>query len=127
MTDKENKHSIRVSDGTFISLFDPKYFHVLINDEELNSLSSDVAVRVVDSGSNYVDKLVQIMAPLGKPSDELLKSLVRQEKPIHLAIKDDNTGNLYESHSGYIKYGPNVVYGKGFPMGQFTMACVFMD
>lgn len=44
-----------------------------------------------------------------------------------LAIKDDNTGNLYESHSGYIKYGPNVVYGKGLPMGQFTMACVFMD
>ncbi|WP_125575957.1 hypothetical protein [Levilactobacillus angrenensis] len=127
MTDKENKHSIRVSDGTLISLFDPKYFHVLINDEELNSLSSDVAVRVVDSGSNYVDKLVQIMVPLGKPSDELLKSLVRQEKPIHLAIKDDNTDNLYESHSGYIKYGPNVVYGKGFPMGQFTMACVFMD
>ncbi len=67
------------------------------------------------------------MVPLGSPSDELLKSLVRQEKPIHLAIKDDNTGNLYESHSGYIKYGPNVVYGKGFPMGQFTMACVFMD
>lgn len=127
MTDKENKRSIRVSDGTFISLFDPKYFHVLINDEELNSLSSDVAARVVDSGSNYVDKLVQIVVPLGKPSDELLKSLVRQEKPIHLAIKDDNTGNLYESHSGYIKYGPNVVYGKGFPMGQFTMACVFMD
>lgn len=127
MTDKENKHSIRVSDGAFISLFDPKYFHVLINDEELNSLSSDVAVRVVDSGSNYVDKLVQIMVPLGKPSDELLKSLVRQEKPIHLAIKDDNTGNLYESHSGYIKYGLNVVYGKGFPMGQFTMACVFMN
>ena len=127
MTDKENKHSIQVSDGTFISLFYPKYFHVLINDEELNSLSSDVAVRVVDSGSNYVDKLVQIMVPLGKPSDELLKSLVRQEKPIHLAIKDDNTGNLYESHSGYIKYGPNVVYGKGFPMGQFTMACVFMN
>ncbi|MGR6795591.1 hypothetical protein [Levilactobacillus brevis] len=127
MTDKENKYSIRVSDGTFISLFDSKYFHVLINDEELNSLSSDVAVRVVDSGSNYVDKLVQIMVPLGKPSDELLKSLVRQEKPIHLAIKDDNTGNLYESHSGYIKYGPNVVYGKGFPMGQFTMACVFMN
>ena len=127
MTDKENKHSIRVSDGTFINLFDPKYFHVLINDEELNSLSSDVAVRVVDSGSNYVDKLVQIMVPLGKPSDELLKSLVRQEKPIHLVIKDDNTGNLYESHSGYIKYGPNVVYGKGFPMGQFTMACVFMN
>lgn len=127
MTDKENKYSIRVSDGTFISLFDQKYFHVLINDEELNSLSSDVAVRVVDSGSNYVDKLVQIMVPLGKPSDELLKSLVRQEKPIHLAIKDDNTGNLYESHSGYIKYGPNVVYGKGFPMGQFTMACVFMN
>ncbi|WP_204120232.1 hypothetical protein [Levilactobacillus wangkuiensis] len=127
MTDKENKHSIRVSDGTFISFFDPKYFHVLINDEELNSLSSDAAVRVVDSGSNYVDKLVQIMVPLGKPSDELLKRLVRQEKPIHLAIKDDNTGNLYESHSGYIKYGPNVMYGKGFPMGQFTMACVFMD
>lgn len=127
MTDKENKRSIRVSDGTFISLFDPKYFHVLINDEELNSLSSDIAARVVDSGSNYVDKLVQIMVPLGKPSDELLKSLVRQEKPIHLVIKDDNTGNLYESHSGYIKYGPNVVYGKGFPMGQFTMACVFMD
>lgn len=127
MTDKENKRSIRVSDGTFISLFDPKYFHVLINDEELNSLSSDAAVRVVDSGSNYVDKLVQIMVPLGMPSDELLKSLVRQEKPIHLVIKDDNTGNLYESHSGYIKYGPNVVYGKGFPMGQFTIGCVFMD
>lgn len=127
MTDKENKHSIRVSDGTFINLFDPKYFHVLINDEELNSLSSDVAVRVVDSGSNYVDKLAQIMVPLGKPSDELLKSLVRQEKPIHLVIKDDNTGNLYESHSGYIKYGPNVVYGKRFPMGQFTIGCVFMN
>ncbi|WP_367294126.1 hypothetical protein [Levilactobacillus brevis] len=119
--------SIKLRDEIFMSLFDSKNFHVLINDEELNSLSSDVAVRVVDSGSNYVDKLVQIMVPLGKPSDELLKSLVRQEKPIHLAIKDDNTGNLYESHSGYIKYGPNVVYGKGFPMGQFTMACVFMN
>ena len=122
----EEKH-IQLSDGTFISLFDSKYFHVLINDEELSSLSSDVAVRVVDSGSNYVDKLVRIMVPLGAPSDELLKSLVRQEKPIHLVIKDDNTGNLYESHSGYIKYGPNVVYGKEFPMGQFTMACVFMN
>ncbi|GEO67321.1 hypothetical protein [Levilactobacillus spicheri] len=118
---------VNLSDGTFISIFDSKYFHVLINDEELNGLSSDVAVRVVDSGSNYVDKLVQIMVPLGTPSDELLKSVVRQEKPIHLVIKDDNTGNLYESHSGYIKYGPNIVYGKGFPMGQFTVACVFMD
>lgn len=119
--------SIKLSDGIFMSLFDSKNFHVLVNSEELSGLGSDMTIRVIDSGSNYVDKLVQIMVPLGMPSDELLKSLVRQEKPIHLVIKDDNTGNLYESHSGYIKYGPNVVYGKGFPMGQFTMACVFMD
>ncbi len=119
--------SIKLRDGIFMSLFDSKNFHVLVNSEELSGLSSDMTIRVVDSDSNYVDKLVRIMVPLGMPSDELLKSLVRQEKPIHLVIKDDNTGNLYESHSGYIKYGPNVVYGKEFPMGQFTMACVFMD
>lgn len=119
--------SIKLRDGIFMSLFDSKNFHVLVNSEELSGLSSDMTIRVVDSDSNYVDKLVQIMVPLGTPSDVLLKSLVRQEKPIHLVIKDDNTGNLYESHSGYIKYGPNVVYGKEFPMGQFTMACVFMN
>jgi len=116
-----------LSDGTFLTAFDPRYFHVLINGEELKGLGNDVAIRVMDSGDSYIEKLVQVYVPLGMPSDSLLKSLVKRERPIHFKAVDDNNGSLYESHSGYIKYGPNVVYGKGFPMGQFTMACVFMD
>lgn len=120
-------NSIKLDDGTFISMFDSKYFHVLVNDEELRGLDRDVAIRIMDSESNYIDKLVQIGVPLGMPSDQLLRRLVKRENPIHLKMNDDNSGNLFESHSGYIKQNPNIVYGKGFPMGQFTMACVFME
>lgn len=127
MTDKENKHSIRVSDGTFITFFDTTKFHVFVNDEKLVGLDGEVAIRIMDSESNYIDKLVKIGVPLGMRSDKILRRLVKKEGPIHLKIQDDNSGNVFESCSGYIRQSPNLVYGNGFPMGQFTVACVFMD
>lgn len=121
----KDKPRTSLSDGTFFRLFDSRYFYIELDGKPINHFAVDNPVRVLKSGTPLVEKVVRLRLSAVSDTTDYLNSLVRDESPHTLVIKDDNTGVIFLSYSAYIPFAPNYVFdGVGMPMNEYTFACV---